>query len=135
MARALHEVARDAVVAVIDHHEGECPYATASQDIQQVGSCASLVVSYVSTHAPQLLENNQALATLLLGAVVLDTGNLSEAASRCTPVDVAAAQRLGAHMGAHQVEELFNTLRANRTDQMGLSTPDLLRKCVISDPL
>lgn len=103
LTRSQHDALASHVTEVIDHHEGECPYQAARQDIVQVGSCSALVVrgshagcargatrwlthcmwqaGYVQSRAPELLDN-RALRTLLLSATLLDTGNLTGASVR-----------------------------------------------------
>lgn len=87
----------DAVAQIVDHHVDEGMYSSAQRDIQLVGSCATLVVrgaqqrpggpraltrrclaqtEHVGREAASLLDD-AALRALLLGAVLLDTGNLT----------------------------------------------------------
>ena len=86
---------------------------------------------------------------MLLGAVLLDTGNLTGisvrfiacdgsrevlrrgvAQGRVTPQDKEAVKLLSRGASEEDIRVLFETLRFKRTDQSGLSTPDLLRRCV-----
>ena len=93
----------DAVAQIVDHHVDEGMYGTAVRDIQLVGSCSTLVVrvlrellqlsarsrggapqaEHISREAPALLDD-AALRTMLLGAVLLDTGNLTGISVRLT---------------------------------------------------
>ena len=106
---------------------------------------------HISREAPALLDD-AALRTMLLGAVLLDTGNLTGisvrftvrgacdgsreglrrgvAQGRVTPQDKEAVKLLSRGASEEDIRVLFETLRFKRTDQSGLSTPDLLRRCV-----
>ena len=49
---------------------------------------------------------------------------------RVTPQDKAAVQLLARGASDDELRTFFETLRFKRTDQSGLSTLDLLRRCV-----
>jgi hypothetical protein len=51
------------------------------------------------------------------------------AQGRVTPQDKEAVKLLSRGASEEEVRVLFETLRFKRTDQSGLSTPDLLRRC------
>ena len=51
------------------------------------------------------------------------------AQGRVTPQDKEAVALLSRGAAEDEIRALFETLRFKRTDQSGLSTPDLLRRC------
>jgi inorganic pyrophosphatase/exopolyphosphatase len=113
------------VVAVIDHHPGISPTVGQEWVMELVGSCASLV-------AETLLEDDsytmhREMATLLLGAILLDTVGLDATAGRLTDKDQAMAERLGQLAGADPVQ-LYSSLSAARLSTAGLTAHQLLRK-------
>lgn len=97
--KLLPQFGQGKVNAIIDHHEDENAHTDAS--IREItiptGSCASLVVKHfrpqweasISRGSPVPPE----LATLLLSAIVIDTGGLKPG-GKATPVDYEAASFL-----------------------------------------
>ncbi|TFY53466.1 hypothetical protein EVG20_g10102 [Dentipellis fragilis] len=84
------------VVAVIDHHEDEGLYTdTADPRVITVptGSCASLIARLLSDACPDGTTTPPELATLLLAAILIDTGGLKPG-GKATPVDRDAAAYL-----------------------------------------
>lgn len=115
------------VSEIVDHHDDAGKHGGAARDIAPLGSCSSLIFEHLHAGAPSLLGESSPLRLCLLGAILLDTGNLTGVAGRCTPRDVAVATALGKGV---DTDALYATLFRLRTDQRGFSTPDLLRRDV-----
>jgi len=90
------------VSAIIDHHADEDLYLSANPRIVTTGagSCASLVSLYFQTHYPTTPTSSslhvplpKELATLLLSAIMIDTGGL-KAGGKATDKDLAAVEFL-----------------------------------------
>lgn len=88
------------VTAVIDHHQDENLYPSADPRIvtTDAGSCASLVALYFKDHLPSNLPATHTplpkeLATLLITAILIDTGSLKPN-GKATSRDHAAVQFL-----------------------------------------
>jgi exopolyphosphatase len=86
------------VSSIVDHHAEEGLYTeSVAADARHVelgiGSCASLVVERLAALAPPLLHDG-ALASLLLGAILLDTVNLDPSAKPQKPREADVAKRL-----------------------------------------
>lgn len=141
------------VSAVIDHHSDEGLYNDADVRVIQVptGSCASLVTKQFKSQWEASLSgpagNNGSpvapeLATLLLSAILIDTGGLKEG-GKATPTDYDSAAFLyplsSFCTGSEQFEStslqaslpdgLTNAaqeLISTKYDVAGMSTPDLL---------
>ena len=120
------------VVGVIDHHHHVPSEALREGSVvEPVGSCATLV-------AERLLGNERyhmphSVATLLLGAILLDTVGLDRNAGRLTDKDLAMAEKLGAVVDMSS-SELYSSLSAARLSTAGLSAHQILRrdlKCVL----
>ena len=83
------------VVKIIDHHQKStnslADKAGVSTTIEMVGSCASLIAREILDDKSYTVE--ESVATLLLSAILLDTGNL-KAARRVTQADEAAVEEL-----------------------------------------
>ena len=119
------------VVGIIDHHQ---PVPAAPDDgcfiVESVGSCATLVAERLL--AKESYEMPRSVATLLLGAVLLDTVGLDREAGRLTRKDEVMAERLG-RLSDLRSTDLYKTLSAARHSICGLSTHQLLvrdLKCV-----
>lgn len=127
LSSPLRELANMQVIEVIDHHTvadvifgEECHVI-----IEPVGSCATLV-------AEKLLEVEDyampsAIATLLLGAILLDTVGLVKEKGRTTEKDEAFARQLAPFSSLPQAQ-LYSSLSRCRFSTAGLSTKQLLRK-------
>lgn len=132
------------VASIIDHHAEEglytegAPSGTASRHVELgVGSCASLVAERVRALAPSVLDD-PATATLLLGAVLLDTVNLDPSKKPQKPREVGvadallatAAAQLGVAPSPAGRDAFFAELLRVKADTQQLlqfSTCDLLR--------
>jgi exopolyphosphatase len=117
------------VVEVVDHHLADRRAASlrgARRVIREtVGSTCTLVAEQLLARAPQLLDAG--LATLLLGAILVDTAGLDAAAGRTTRKDSEMAARLVAASGADS-GELYAQLQARRRSVGRVSSGDLLRR-------
>lgn len=117
------DTVRPFVSDVVDHHvDQNCISCT--KDIRLVGSCATLV-------AERLLESpgyelQQEVATLLLGAILLDTDNLHNEALT-TPTDVEVVAHIKP-LSSADGDELHSHLETARNDIGSLTTAQLLRK-------
>jgi exopolyphosphatase len=126
------------VTAVIDHHEDEELYVGAADPrvVAPSGSCAS----HVAALAPPTLPSD--LATLLLSAILIDTGGLKPG-GKALPVDLRAANFLASRSlhgpspppkaedllyDALEIQTLTATLLEKKKDVIHLSTPELLRR-------
>lgn len=113
------------VRALIDHHHDEGFFRNADpRIIQNVGSTASLVGAEYHRAG---LEIPGEIATILAGAILLDTVNLDERAGRVTQTDIAVAENLFPLCFIGR-DELFNKAQSEKFNVLGLSTVDLLRK-------
>lgn len=130
----LLELSNMHVAGVIDHHLSPPPPTGQLEPfvVEPVGSCATLV-------AEKLLgEENYSIpkqiASLLLGAILLDTVGLEEKSGRVTEKDKEMAERLG-HLVDMSSTELYSNLSEARLATSGLTTHQLLRKdlkCVVA---
>ncbi len=114
-----------AVEEILDHHQDEGQHTQARRNVAPVGSTATLVAERFLQQAPELLEG--ALATLLLGTILLDTVDLDPAAKRVTPRDEQAAAGL-LPISAADRKSLFDRLQTEKFNVSSLSTRDILRK-------
>ena len=140
------------VTEVVDHHAGDrtepggvkravvgppggCPAQSpdgASQRrspkrliVEPVGSACTLVAEQILQRRPEILD--QQSATLLLGAVLLDTVNLDADAGRATARDREIAGRL-IQAGPVDTADLYDGLVRARFDAGALSSEQLLKK-------
>jgi len=116
----------DAVVGVLDHHKDEGGFADAAvRIIAPVGSAATLVAEILLREEAAAIE--PPLAELLLGPILLDTGNHDPAAKRATDRDAEIATKLLESCGADR-QALFERLQFEKFNVAALETGDLLRK-------
>lgn len=112
---------------IIDHHQDEkvnYPRLKKSNKwIDKVGSCATLVTEIITRE----MVLSQSSALLLLAAILLDTGNLTDA-SKVTLRDSEAADFLKARAGKYLTENFYEELLKKRGDVSHLSPNTLLRK-------
>ncbi|CAG8465409.1 2335_t:CDS:2 [Ambispora gerdemannii] len=123
------------VDAILDHHEDEGLYLTASPRwIEPVGSACSLVVlSFPEVWAAdQLNGHGRKLANLLLAPILIDTVCLDVSKGRTTEKDQKAANFLlnTLQISDHNafIAEYYNEIQKARRNISHLSTHDLLRK-------
>jgi exopolyphosphatase len=90
-----------------------------------MGSACTLVAGQILRRKPELVDDQ--LATLLLGAILLDTVNFDPAAGRATAEDMDVALRLRRTVDA-DTDGLYQRLIEARADVKGLSSEQLLRK-------
>jgi exopolyphosphatase len=111
---------------VVDHHPGaEPPPQAETLLLAQVGSTCTLVAEEILRRRPGLMQRE--LATLLLGAILLDTANLAPEAGRATERDLRLAERLMGIAGL-EGDGLYGRLLARRQELAQLGSPDLLRR-------
>ncbi|NXT00063.1 PRUN1 Exopolyphosphatase, partial [Jacana jacana] len=121
---ALEEV----VVEVLDHRplEGDRA-ATCRVTAELVGSCATLVTERIAQGPPGILD--RLMATLLHGTILLDCINLSPAAGKVTPRDVACVSLLEERFPELPARDtIFEALQGAKFDVSGLTTEQMLRK-------
>jgi len=130
------------VIGIIDHHADEKLYAattTALRVIQPVGSASTLVAQRIHMEAPALLKRAD-VATLLLAAILLDTGNMDPALRKGTATDANVIRLLtpvcfpgvstSADSESRAVATWYRELLRLRTDTSLLNTAQLLLKDV-----
>ncbi|NXT81278.1 PRUN1 Exopolyphosphatase, partial [Zapornia atra] len=118
----------EAVVEVLDHRPLErdrapgCPVTA-----EPVGSCATLVTERIAQGPPGVLD--RLTAALLHGTILLDCVNLSPAAGKVTPRDVACVSLLEDRFPELPSRDtIFKALQAAKFDVSGLTTEQMLRK-------
>ncbi|XP_040474646.1 exopolyphosphatase PRUNE1 isoform X1 [Falco naumanni] len=118
----------EAVVEVLDHRPLERDRAPGCQvTAELVGSCATLVTERIAQGPPGVLDRTT--ATLLHGTILLDCINLSPAAGKVTPRDVACVSLLEARFPELPPRDtIFEALQAAKFDVSGLTTEQMLRK-------
>lgn len=114
-----------AVEEVIDHHRPQGEGGAWHSTIELVGSCSTLVAEKLLSDDSYTID--PVVATLLLGAILLDTVNLRQSEGRVTEKDTAVAARLKTLVSRPQ-DELFQSLFAARFNTSGLSTLQLLQR-------
>jgi exopolyphosphatase len=130
------------VLAIIDHHEDEGQHKETADPriiVVPTGSSASLVAHLLSEECSETVPKE--LATLLLCAILVDTGGLKPG-GKAEPIDRQAAAYLAprslfstvASLGSTdiheepQLQELTTALHAKKDDVSHLGTRDLLRR-------
>lgn len=111
------------VVGIIDHH-GIGSVTTGQQvlyDARPIGATATIIwLSYLNYG----LEIDKQTATLLLGAVLSDTGNLT--ASTVTEADKKAVPALAKIAGIDDVDALYDTLHRESLSYDGMTDMEIL---------
>ena len=103
-----------AVVEIVDHHDdssGSLYSPDVAKRLHSVGSCATLTAADFLDQKPIALEKNLDLVRLLLGAILLDTENLTTAAGLATDKDWEVVDAL---VGLTDIDRdsLYRQLRA-----------------------
>ncbi|NWH73556.1 PRUN1 Exopolyphosphatase, partial [Piaya cayana] len=117
----------DAVVEILDHRPLERDHPGCRVTVEPVGSCATLVTERIAQGPPGVLD--RLTAALLHGTILLDCVNLSPAAGKATPRDVACVSLLEARFPELPARDaVFEALQAAKFDVSGLTTEQMLRK-------
>ncbi|XP_064257850.1 exopolyphosphatase PRUNE1 isoform X2 [Passer domesticus] len=118
----------EAVVEVLDHRPLERDRGPPCQvTVEPVGSCATLVTERILQGPPGVLDRTT--AALLHGTILLDCINLSPAAGKVTPRDVACVALLEERFPELPARDaVFGALQAAKFDVTGLTTEQMLRK-------
>jgi exopolyphosphatase len=142
-----HPARRDNLEGIIDHHIDEKEFIDLRSkmkryDIQDAGSCGSLVTLYIKDvetanrptnstqdNVPQKLADNPAeargVAQLLLAAILIDTTNLTR---KLTPHDPVACQYLAGYIPELELSKFHEDLQTTKLSIEGMTFPDLLRR-------
>jgi exopolyphosphatase len=120
------------VVEVLDHGRqddggSEEFDASVEKRISPVGSCSTLIADDLLNEKREALEENEDLAKLLLGVILLDTDNLSPTTGLATDKDRDVVVEL-AKLTDADCDGLFSDLMTAKLDTSGLSAYDLLRR-------
>ena len=116
---------RDFIIEIMDHHKDEKQYPrNARIDIRPVGSTATLVAERLLTL--KHVSNFEEISRLLLGAILLDTVNLSPEVGKTTDTDRKIVNRLLTLSGLNR-QTLFTTLKEIKFSDTKLNCRDLLR--------
>ncbi|NWX20164.1 PRUN1 Exopolyphosphatase, partial [Aegotheles bennettii] len=118
----------EAVVEVLDHRPLERDRGPRCRvTVEPVGSCATLVTERIAQGPPGLLD--RPTAALLHGTILLDCVNLSPAAGKVTPRDVACVSLLEERFPELPARDaVFKALQDAKFDVSGLTTEQMLRK-------
>ncbi|NXS13024.1 PRUN1 Exopolyphosphatase, partial [Neodrepanis coruscans] len=118
----------EAVVEVLDHRPLERERGPPCRvTVEPVGSCATLVTERIAQGPPGLLDATT--AALLHGTILLDCINLSPAAGKVTPRDMACVALLEERFPELPPRDsIFGALQAAKFDVTGLTTEQMLRK-------
>ncbi|NXP54072.1 PRUN1 Exopolyphosphatase, partial [Heliornis fulica] len=118
----------EAVVEILDHRPLERDRGPECQvTAAPVGSCATLVTERIAQGPPGVLD--RLTATLLHATILLDCINLSPAAGKVTPRDVACVSLLEARFPELPARDaVFKALQGAKFDVSGLTTEQMLRK-------
>ena len=128
---------RDKVISVLDHR----PFDKTSvlnnncfKNIQEVGSCASLVVDAIrkDVNVDAIKNEYSDVLKLCYGAIVLDTINFSVEAEKVRPLDIATGEFVESLLGIEDVlkhrKDLFKELVTARADVSTLDSLQILSK-------
>ena len=126
-AVALQELPNVVVTQIIDHHE--TPEVTFEEGccvaVEPVGSCATLIAEKLLGTEGYAIPTT--MATLLLGAIMIDTVGLEKERGRTTEKDEVIAERLTS-LSIVPPSQLYAGLSRARFTTSGLSVRQLLRK-------
>jgi exopolyphosphatase len=107
---------------IIDHHQDSESVVTCSRTIELVGSCSTLVAQKLLNRDDYTMT--QDVATLLLAAILIDTGDL-KAEGRCTHWDVDVSSQL---KPLCHIQDLYNRVLSARENLNALTGLQILRK-------
>ncbi|NWH68351.1 PRUN1 Exopolyphosphatase, partial [Geococcyx californianus] len=117
----------EAVVEILDHRPLERDHPGCRVTVEPVGSCATLVTERIAQGPPGVLD--RLTAALLHATILLDCVNLSPAAGKATPRDVACVSLLEARFPELPARDaVFEALQAAKFDVSGLTTQQMLQK-------
>mmetsp|Transcript_42088 Transcript_42088/g.132621 ORF Transcript_42088/g.132621 Transcript_42088/m.132621 type:complete len:488 (-) Transcript_42088:82-1545(-) len=120
-----------AVVGVIDHHEDTGAHADVRLRMVEpiVGSCSSLVASFLTGREGEMKEEvKQSLFRMLSAPILLDTNNFL---GKVSHKDVEAGKLVGIHKDGEvtgEAKDFFDRLIKSRTDVTALNSSQKLRK-------
>ncbi|XP_011404648.2 PREDICTED: protein prune homolog [Amphimedon queenslandica] len=117
------ESIRPYVDEIIDHHDDALTFEC-YRVIEPVGSCSTLVAEKLLSSEDYEMPND--VATFLLSAILIDTGNL-KIETRVTEKDVEIAGKLGSFVSLSSDQLYYNVLTA-REDVSDLTALQILRK-------
>ena len=121
-----YEALAPKITEIIDHHKDECRLA-AARTIVQTGSCATLVGKrLLESHTQGHTTLPKNLATLLLGAILIDTRCLAQR-HPTTELDRSVAAQLAAVAGCDS-KALYAELWRLKSDLSVFTPGELLRK-------
>lgn len=141
--RYVQEELSDRVAAIVDHHVDEHQHLSANPRFitMDAGSCASLVTNYFADTlgAEQLSQTlTPSLRTLLIGAIIIDTGNLKPVPQgKATEQDRRAISILSSSSDASfnassaqptSIDHYFARLREAKSDIASLCLRDQFRR-------
>ncbi|KAG0226229.1 Exopolyphosphatase [Actinomortierella wolfii] len=119
------------VTGIIDHHVDEGLYLSATpRRIEMVGSCTSLVAETFLQELKTSVNpgDRTYIAQLMLGPILIDTGNLNPALKKAKPLDFAMHSSLMPLAGWGDTDFYYKAIHEARKDTSKLSCYDLLRK-------
>lgn len=133
-----HHVAKEPmsperVIQIVDHRPLDQQNAIIPSDcdvtINQVGSCATLIVDLIRSLEESFAEREE-LLRLLWGPIVLDTANFSVDGDRARPLDIEINQYIenALNSTADDRAKLFDDLVKARSDISSLSSLQLMSK-------
>ncbi|KAF9161862.1 Exopolyphosphatase [Actinomortierella ambigua] len=120
-----------AVSGVIDHHDDEGLYTTANpRRIEVTGSCTSLIAETFMKELQTKVDSEdcKSIARLMMGPILVDTGNLNPAINKAKPLDIAMHDSLLPLTGWSNTDFYYKAISDARHDTSKLSCYDLLRK-------
>jgi exopolyphosphatase len=124
------------VSEIVDHHQDMNRYPEVNGDAREcafegntatVGSCCTLIAERYMSQNPSIL--NDEVATLLMGVITLDTGNMSPVVAKGTGRDQNMLDVLS-HRSSSVLSELYDVLKNAKNDPhfwSSLSAADAMR--------
>ncbi|MCL2704632.1 MAG: DHH family phosphoesterase [Spirochaetaceae bacterium] len=119
------EFLSNCIEEVIDHHDDEKTNNNVIKTIEKTGSTATLVGEKIIKEERFLLD--KASATILSGAILLDTSNLSYKSGKTAEKDIKVLNYL---ISEYKIDraELFKNLSTEKRNISNLSSQDILHK-------
>ncbi|CAG5122140.1 unnamed protein product, partial [Candidula unifasciata] len=121
------ECLRDFIVEVLDHRPlaGVLPESW-NAEIERVGSCCTLVARKML--ASEAFSLDSVLAELLLGTILMDTGNMSAMDKVGTPADLEVISQLKAYVTPGTADVIYEGIRNAKADLSSLTVLEMLYK-------